>query len=264
MKIGVNWTAPDHLDLVKSLVREGKADFIEVLIDNFLSIPQKELSRTFDGIPVAFHIMNSQFLERAKDELEAIAKRIRDFSMALHPLYLSDHLGTFTFAGRRLPLMGEISYDQFDFHVEKISRWQELLGGKIHLENYPSVLPSGRGQKAYLERLLKKTGAGLLFDVSNAVVAELNAGVTGETWLSLASAATHFHIGGYSEETLGETIAIDSHDRGPSERSDSLLKKLVGCVPTAQETTLVVEWDFNRSPESWSIALDKVRNTDAA
>jgi uncharacterized protein len=64
MRCGVNLTSPKVLPEIRELLRDGSADFCEILIDNFLHLCPKEMRVAIGDVPVGFHIMWSRYLER--------------------------------------------------------------------------------------------------------------------------------------------------------------------------------------------------------
>ena len=91
--------------------RCGHADFCELLIDNFLHVDPAAMRADLGDTPVAFHVMNSRFLEQGPVPLEALAARLRELMAALHPLYVSDHLGWVLPSTRGSPHRSRMSTD---------------------------------------------------------------------------------------------------------------------------------------------------------
>ena len=83
MKIGFNFTLGETLPLVRSLLASGRIDYVELLIDNFLAVPEEELAAGFD-VPVGFHIMFSKFIETDEAALDSLASRLRGSCGAFH------------------------------------------------------------------------------------------------------------------------------------------------------------------------------------
>lgn len=259
MKIGVNFTSPHHLDLVKTILDAGRADFCEILIDNFLSVEPLSLLEALSGRPVAFHIMRSKFLTRPREELAALAKRIRIFSDALSPAYVSDHLAVFEMQGRGLPLLTEVDYDHdFDTVRARSEAWQDLLGTRLLIENYPSILPVGLSQPDFLSRLCAESGTGILFDASNVVVSKFNTGLSLDRWSQLAATSSHFHVAGYSASGTRPEFLRDTHNEPVSDATCSYLAQLASTLGD-QPKTISVERDANHSLDAWNQDLENVR-----
>lgn len=268
MRLGVDWTSGRHLETVKALIGEGHAGFCEIMIDNFLHLPVDALRECFEGIDVSFHIMNSRFIQRDAREIELLARTLKPWIAALRPLYISDHLASFFHEGRQLPFPMEVDYEgDYGLIKERFSSWQDLVGTPVLLENYASMLDSGRAQPDFLERLTAETGSGLLFDFSNAVVALENGGPALDRWSSLISRTRHFHVSGFRKSDGDPVITIDSHDVDLAPESIAFIARSRAAWADRAERTLVVERDapldvaIPRS--SWREDLKRVREACA-
>jgi uncharacterized protein (UPF0276 family) len=108
--------------------------------------------------------------------------------------------------------LGEIDYStEYEFTRDKVLQWQELVGQRIHFENYPSIMDGGLEAPAFFERLMKETGAGVLFDASNAVCSHRNCGTPFEAWRNVIAEAQHFHVAGYRHSLVEPFISLDTH-----------------------------------------------------
>ncbi len=212
MLLGLNFTLGGTLELVQRLEKEGEIDYCELLIDNFLQVPPRELADAFD-CPVGLHIMFSKFLESDTAYLESMAERLRDYIDVLQPMYISDHLVRFTHKGRTLYHLAELDYrNEYDLVRQKVDWWQEKFGQRLYLENYPSIMDGGHDAPEFFERLIQDTGAGILFDASNAVCAHHNCGLALDRWQTIIDSTSHFHVAGYSHSILEPKIVLDTHD----------------------------------------------------
>ncbi|MDC9580269.1 DUF692 family protein [Xenorhabdus sp. PR6a] len=108
----------------------------------------------------------------------------------------------------------------------KIALWQSMLGVSLLLENYPSVIPQERSQSSFYHRLINKTDCQLLFDISNAVVAEKNGNELKENWFSLFSNTQHYHIAGFEPCTIGNLFR-DTHNTCINLESKKFLEKII-------------------------------------
>ncbi len=257
MQIGFNFTLNGTLDMVRRMIQERRIDYCELLIDNFLHVPTKELVEAFD-CPVGFHIMYSQHLERDRETLERLAKRIRVLAEAMHPVYISDHLLRFTHNGETLFFLGEIDYKQYDAARLRVERWQEMLGSRLYLENYPSILEGGWDAPAFYQRLSRETGAGVLFDASNAICAKHNCGAPVDLWKDVIMETQHFHVAGYGTSFIEPRVIIDSHDR---ELAPDTLEFLSSMRTSFDKpgATITYERDFEIDYDSISADLQRLR-----
>lgn len=150
MLIGVNLASPHSLPVVRALLRQGEAEFCEILVDNFLHLDPESLRIEIGSVPTAFHVMWSRFIERDSADLRALAMQLRRFMDVFRPLYVSDHLARFTHAGRRLALLAEVRYrDDYASICSRVHLWQEFLGSQLLLENFPSVLGQDANQPVF-------------------------------------------------------------------------------------------------------------------
>lgn len=258
MRIGFNFTLGETLPLFQQLVAERHIDFVEVLIDNFFHVEPKQLAGAFD-CPIGFHIMFSKFMESDKEFLESMARKIRAFMDEVNPLYVSDHMARFSHEGRTLFHLAEVDYaGEYNSVREHVEWWQEKLGMRLYLENFPSIMDGGRGGPEFFARLTRETGCGVLFDISNAVVAQQNCGLSLDAWQEIMAATPHFHVAGYHHSFIEPHVTIDTHDQELSpetlaflESGRSLFEK-----PGA---TMTYERDGNIEYDSIVADLDRLR-----
>ncbi|MBM3553042.1 MAG: methanobactin biosynthesis cassette protein MbnB [Alphaproteobacteria bacterium] len=211
MRLGFNFTLGDTYDLVQRLIAEGHIDYCEYLIDNFFCVDPDEIAKAFD-CPIGLHVMYSRFLEADRPTLVDFAARLRDYIDATNAIYVSDHILRFTHEGRAFFHLGEIDYStEYEFVRDKVLEWQEIVGQRIHFENYPSIMDGGLEAPTFFERLTKETGAGVLFDASNAVCAYRNCGTPLEAWRNVIAKAQHFHVAGYRNSMIEPFISLDTH-----------------------------------------------------
>ncbi|WP_449422526.1 methanobactin biosynthesis protein MbnB [Rhodanobacter lindaniclasticus] len=259
MRIGFNYTLGDTAPLVRWLLASGRIDYVELLIDNFLAVPPDELAQGFDA-PVGFHIMFSKFIENDEAELESMAIRLRRLIDLLKPIYVSDHIARFNHEGRQLYHLAEIDYvADYEQVRRRVDWWQQKLGCRLHLENYPSIMDGGCDAPDFHERLNRDTGAGVLFDVSNAVCAHLNCGVPLAAWEGIIESSSHFHVAGYNLSILAPHLVVDTHDRGLSDETLGFLKRYRKHFDTAG-ATMTYERDDNFVEAEIEHDLDRLRD----
>lgn len=262
MRLGFNFTLGDTAPLVRRLLTSGRIDYVELLIDNFLAVPparlERELAEGF-GVPVGFHIMFSKFIENDEPSLGNLARRLRALIERLNPLYVSDHVARFTHDGRQLYHLAEIDYaSDYDQVRRRVDWWQDRLGRRLFLENYPSILDGGHDAPVFYERLVRDTGCGVLFDASNAVCAHLNCGVPLEAWEGIIDGTPHFHTAGYNLSILQPHLVLDTHDRA---LSDATMAFLARCRDRFDKpgATMTYERDDNFDEDDIAADLDRLR-----
>jgi hypothetical protein len=259
MRIGFNFTLPGTLDMVQQLIKERQIDYVELLIDNFLHLPPRQLADAFD-CPIGFHIMLSKFLESDLETLKKFGASIRTLIDALDPIYVSDHLLRFTYNGVELYHLGEIDYiGEYDHVRRRVELWQELLGTRIYLENYPSIMDGAWDAPAFYERLSRETGAGVLFDASNAMCAQHNTGAPVESWKNVIETTRHFHVAGYGTAFIEPRIKADSHDRELAEDTLEFLSRMRTSFDKPG-ATITYERDFEIEYDAISFDLQRLRS----
>ena len=264
VEIGVNWTTPRDSEVVEELVKSGRIDFVEIMIDNFLVATEDSIMDVLGGLPCSFHIMNSRFMHRPDEELQEMLEVIREFAATLRPFYISDHLGCFYFDGQALPRMAEINYDSMlELAIKRVELFQTIMGQQVLFENFPSVMrESGLKQPQFLRSLCQETGCGILFDISNADIASQNTGLELCAWIPVIKESEHFHIGGFAPTTFQPNFLVDTHDSNLSDTSLEFVDHLVN--PFANTLSIVVERDDNLELDPWLGDIEKIRRSVAA
>jgi uncharacterized protein (UPF0276 family) len=214
------------------------------MVDNFIHFSPQQLLDALSGLPIALHIVRSRFLEKSLDELMQMGKYLRGWLTTLQPLYVSDHLTRFTTAsGRQLPVLAELDYTSCYPQVkDRIIAWQELLDTPLLLENYASLTSLGEKQVDFFKMLTTERHINLLFDFSNAYIAELNQVCTVQSWSSLIQCARHFHVAGFRLEKSTH-LAIDTHDVPIATEVLACIQRFVGVEQAKHDKTIVVEFD---------------------
>jgi hypothetical protein len=260
MLIGINWTSPYNFKLISELAATGLVDFCEILIDNFFNYEPEQIKEALPLQFCAFHIMNSHFLERSTNEMEIYAAQIKRMAKVLNPLYVSDHIGKFSLDGRLFPFMNEINYENFfeKFKKDAIS-WSSMLEVPVYYENFPSLCPQKERQTDFYLNMQNKLSshANILFDFSNAIIAEKNGCEAAYEWIEIAKKTSHFHVGGY--EQGGRTkYYVDSHNKPLSVDTINFIKKFKPYVLN-ESATIVVERDFNLNFDEWYNDIEAIK-----
>lgn len=174
---------------------------VEILWDNFCHLQAEALAQHLLVIAdrASFHVMWSRFLERDQSSLEELLERLSSHVRAVKPITVSEHLCRFTSGGLNLPEPCEHSYDDLDHTSRRVEAYQRAIGMPLLLENFASNEQRAEKQIAFLERLMARTGCGLLFDISNAVVGSLNQLGDLDVWLQfLVGKCVPCHVGSYA------------------------------------------------------------------
>ena len=220
--------------------------FVEIVWDGYCHLDPHELLDLLAPLSgrISFHVMRSKFLQRTGAELELFLDRLAEHVRVIQPVRVSDHLARFRIGKVNSALPLELPYRDLDRVCRRVARYQDRIRQPLLLENYASTEPCGERQADYLAEIQRRTGCGLLFDVSNAVVAELNGVLPLSAWNDLlAGAALHCHVGGYRLGRSGD-LFHDSHD---SPLSRETLRALGAVARLARVETVCYERDQEKS-----------------
>lgn len=223
--------------------------FVEILWDNFCHLSPQDVKAALQPLSdrAAIHVMWSRFLEVPESDLKPLLGRIRAFADTLDSPYISDHLCRFSLNGHFLPSPVELAYDEsFETAIDRIKLYQEVTSRPLLLENFASACDTRWPQSQFVRELVRSTGCGLLFDVSNAVIAELNGSEPVDAWADLLSEPTRCHVGGYRFESNSK-LFVDSHSEELSEHTLAAVEKL---SQRGSITSLCYERDYNKSPQA--------------
>lgn len=261
MRVGLNWVSPHSLPVLQTLIAEGEVNFCEVMLDNVVHLCPKKVRAALASVPVSFHLVSSRFLEKERAELTFMAEHIKPWIDEFEPLYFSDHLLFFTADGKYLSTPLEPDYAiHFDLICQKVRQWQLMLGVPLLLENNASTTIEGRAQATWVERVLRETNTHLLFDISNAHLAELNQIASIDAWLPLLQRTQHFHVAGYRfDEQAG--LWQDTHDTAIATEVYAWMQRFISMQ---SDTTIVLEFDSLVDETILRAELTRVRQTMGA
>jgi uncharacterized protein len=174
------------------------------------------------------------------DQVVQAAERYR-------PLWYSEHLAAFrvghasglpAHAGVGLP----VPFDQSTLHllVPKVADVVSRVGFPLLLENsaiYVEIPDAEMTEAAFLNRLCEETGAGILLDLHNLFVNEVNLGWNSEQYLAELDLARVVEIHVAGGEMLGRWYT-DAHSGACPDRVWELLDAVVAVAPALRLVTL--------------------------
>jgi uncharacterized protein len=236
---------------------ELRPNAIEILWDNFCALDPARLADDLAALAdrVMLHVMWSRYLELDERAFAAYLARLRAHVDVLRPLAISDHLCRFQFGGAFVGSGQERDYDDLDVTCERVARYQGAIGQQLLIENTASSEHPAAMQIDFVGELQARTGCGILFDISNAVVGELNGLGAVREWLPLiAGKPIRCHVGSYSRDAAGECY-VDSHDADVSAATQAAIG-LVSSVATIESITY--ERDANRSAAAIAADLRRI------
>ena len=265
--VGVGFK-PEHFAAIADTRPE--LGFFEVHAENYMGgggAPHRRLDAIRELYPLSLHGVGLSIgspgpLDRAHlQRLAAVARRFEPMLVSEH-LAWSTHEGAFLNDLLPLPYTGE-TLARVCEHVDEA---QNALGRRMLLENpstYVVFAESTWAETDFLSEIARRTGCGLLLDVSNVLVSAVNHGFDASRYLAdfPLSAVGEIHLAGYAEDTdeAGLPLLIDAHNspvRDPVWALYGEAIRRLGATPT------LIEWD-NDVPQ-WPALLAEARRAERA
>jgi uncharacterized protein (UPF0276 family) len=245
----------EHLDVSRD---DGDIPFVELLWDNFCHLDPHQIRDLMDKIaPVrSLHVMATSLIDRPLDDYRRLLGLLAEHVRVIQPARVSDHLVCYRLDHVRLPIPVEYDYADLPAVAERVCMYQDAIGQSLLIENHASTSWYGRRQIAFHQALSERTGCGLLFDVSNAVAADLNQVQPLQSWVDvLEGQKVHCHVG--SHRRHGRTRRYhDTHDASPDRHTLLLLGRLAAREVVA---SVCYERDHGRTDERLRTDLGAVR-----
>lgn len=237
---------PEHFD--EALRCEAAGLWFEVHAENYMVAggPRRSWLRAIRSRhPVSLHGVGLSLAadsEPDRDHLERLAALVS----RADPVSVSEHLAWSTCRGAYLPdlLPFPRTHGALVRIAANIGRVQDRIGRRIAVENPSHYLRLERHEYDeidFLAELARRSGCGLLLDVTNVHVSANNLGFSAARYLDAfpGPLVDEIHLAGYSNDPLlGESLLIDSHDAPIAECVWSLYRRLVariGARPTLIE-----------------------------
>lgn len=242
-----------HLHLEQFIDQKPDIGWVEVHSENFYSLG----GPTFDKLveirnhyPVSLHGIGMSLGSVSVID-EGHISQVKNLIEAIDPFMVSDHLSWSSSSERFLPDLLPTPFDDESLKVftNNISIVQDRLRRKILVENpstYFEYVQSTYTESEFLNILSEKTGAGILLDVNNAYISNLNNGWSVEKYINdiQFNSVEEIHVSGHSVKKISDSASlyIDSHDDRVCDNVWKLYQRALKCfgnVPT------LVEWDIN-------------------
>lgn len=227
----------------------GALAFVEVHAENYLvdggpfhrhlSAVRKKMALSLHGVSLSLgglQDLDRQYLV----ELRQLIDRYQ-------PAQFSEHLAWSTHGDHYLPDLLPLAYNDATLarvcaHVDQA---QDALGVRLLLENpatYVALEASEHAEADFLTAVVRRTGCGLLLDVSNALVSCTNHQRDVRRYLNELplGAVGQIHLAGYAceQDSKGEVLLIDSHDQAIADavwEAYAWVLRHTGAVPTLIE-----------------------------
>ena len=269
--VGVGFKA-EHFDAI--LAENPKLGFFEVHAENYMGAggpPHRRLEAIRELYPVSLHGVGLSLGSPGPLDGAHLA-RLAALTKRYQPALVSEHLAWSAhqrvFFNDLLPLpYTEESLARVCEHVDDV---QDALKRTILLENpstYLGFAETTIEETDFLAEIVRRTGCGLLLDVSNVFVSAINQGFDARRYLARLPYAGvgEIHLAGYADQAddTGLPLLIDAHN---SPVRDAVLALYAEAVRKLGPTPTLVEWDNDLPP--WPELLreaDRVRRAmDAA
>lgn len=191
--------------------------------------------------------------------LKSLAERI-------NPFLISDHLSFSRFQGHNSHDLLPVAYTKSMLRTitDRVNRVQDVLGRQFMLENpsaYISYAHHDYSEVDFICELISATGMGLLLDVNNLLVNQLNLGCDAVSYLQSIPSGTvgQIHVAGHSvSSTEWGVVRIDTHDQPILEETFQLAKLAMARFPDA---SVMIEWDDHIPPLAELMSsLQRLRN----
>ena len=244
--VGIGLRAPHYRAFLE---RRPAVGWVEVHAENFLARSGRDwhvLSAVRRDYPVSLHGVGlglGSVHGFSDDHLARVAALVR----ALEPALVSEHLSWGALRDRQLNDLLPLPLDRaaLDLVAARVARVQDALGRRILVENvstYVRFAGDAVSEAEFLAELARRTGCGVLLDVNNLYVNEINHGEDPVAAIAAIAALPpgsvgEIHLGGHLVTEVG---LVDHHgDRVAPPVWDLYRAALArfGAVPT------LVEWD---------------------
>ncbi|MEL7937137.1 DUF692 domain-containing protein [Pseudomonas delhiensis] len=190
------------------------------------------LERIAERHPLSLHGVSLSLAADAPPDT-AHLQRLRALAERVRPVLVSEHLAWSAWRGHYHPDL--LPFPRSDGALARIAdniqRTQDALGRRIAVENpshYLHLVGHERDEIDFLAELARRTGCGLLLDVSNVHVSAHNLGFDAGAYLDRfpAEAVVEIHLAGHSRDDGGELL-VDSHDAPVADVVWTLYQRLV-------------------------------------
>lgn len=242
---------PQHYEaLLAPCSLSGRPGWVEVHPQNYFGDggpPHRWLTAIAEHYPLSFHSVGLS-LGSADGLNERDLERIAILCDRYNPASISDHLSFSGNAHDRFADLLPVPYTKasLDHFASQVDRVQSRLKRRMLIENpsrYLAYQGDEMGEVEFIERLLAKTGCGLLFDINNVEVSATNLGFSAEAYVDAIEAdwVGEIHLAGHAVEQHDTgPLLIDDHGSGVTETTWQLYRSFIedaGSKPT------LIEWD---------------------
>ncbi|MDH4324349.1 MAG: DUF692 domain-containing protein [Betaproteobacteria bacterium] len=188
--------------------------------------------------------------------------RLFELVHRVEPAFVSEHLCWGAAAGRHFNDLLPLPYtrEALDLVASRVSRLQDRLGRRLLVENVSCYLEPGpheMNEGEFLAALARRSGCGVLLDVNNLYVNQVNLGrdALAQMRALAPESVCEIHLAGHS---AGEDCLIDTHGARVADDVWRLYEAALGLFgPVAT----LIEWDTDVPP--LEVLLDEARKAQA-
>jgi uncharacterized protein len=240
---GVGLRARHYRDFLEARPAVG---WVEVHSENYFGAggyDRHVLERVRADYPLSLHGVGLG-LGSAEAFDERHVARLRRLADAVEPVFVSEHLCWAAALGQHFNDLLPLAYtpEALALVAERVARAQEALGRRILVENISTYLEfsaSEMGEGEFIAALARRTGCGVLLDVNNLFVNQVNHGADAAATMRAIPPAcvAEIHLAGH---LVTAHCLVDHHgDRVAEEvwRLYDLALERFGPVPS------LIEWD---------------------
>lgn len=244
-------TSFKHEHLAEILAMPLRESFFEVHAENYMGAggpPHRALGALRETYPISLHGVGMSIGGEAEIDQDHLA-RFRGLVQRYEPFLVSEHLAWSSHGDVFYNDLLPVPYDArtLDRVCDHLDQVQVAIGRPLLLENpstYVAFERSTMPEAEFIREVVRRTGCGLLLDVSNAWVSATNHGMSVADYFDRLplDRVGEIHLAGFTEQldADGTPLLIDSHDKPVAEVVWSLYELVVsriGARPT------LVEWD---------------------
>lgn len=264
-KTGIGLRSPHFEEILETKPNIG---FLEAHSENYFSdggAPVHYLQELSKHYPISLHGVGMSLGTVGaldEDHLTLLQQLVDSVS----PVFISEHISWNAFAGKHVPDLIPLPYtkESLDILCKHVDQVQQKIGQQILMENASSYLQFKGSQYTepdYLNKLVQRTGCGLLLDINNIYVSSRNLGFDAKEYINGINpyAVKEHHLAGFSVNRVdGKDILIDTHSRRVTQDVWDLYEY---SVQQFGDVAALIEWDKD-IPEL-SVLLEEAEKADA-
>ncbi len=228
----------------------GKLAWVEVHPQNYFGDggpPHRWLTAIAELYPLSFHSVGLS-LGSADGLSGHDLDRLAILCDRYQPASVSDHLSFSGNAHNRFADLLPVPYTKvsLDHFAGEIGKVQDRLKCSILVENpsrYLAYRSDEMSEIEFIERLISKSGCGLLFDINNVEVSATNLGFSAQAYVDAIDPnwVSEIHLAGHAiEHHDSGPLLIDDHGSHVTDATWNLCRRFIdraGAKPT------LIEWD---------------------